>query len=715
MRFAGSRGSSARTRGSGRRIPRQLHNCEGALPENAVITAHFYDIESGRKEAAARSEGRAHELFDIPIPRDGGIQELLDEAARPDRRFDVVICEDISRIARRTYIGTKIEHQLEQHGILLVAVDEGVRLAQPGRRTKTATQVLTRRVKQGVAEWYVTEMLEKSWDGFETHTDQGYNVGKPCYGYRAEHIKHPVPAKRAKGMKKTRLKVHEVEGAVVRKVFSWRVRERLGYQAIADRLNTDLITNPPPTPVDPARAVGIWTYSSVREVLTNPKHTGHMVWNRRARKGNGKNSVNPTAEWVWSPAPAHEALVDLETFVMAQQVASHRERSTTAPGKRKDTKTKLVYPLRSFVYCDLCGRRMSGNTPTAHRYYACAPKRAWRPEGHPTICRVREDTLLDTLESFLSTRVFGAYRQDLLALNLKAVDGAAQRDRNHRIHALERAIIDTHTKSRNLLRTLEIAKDVNQDLIRDINERRAELKVERTALESQLDEAKADAQKAPNAALLQQLPTGRIRLGGLPDELTRQLFEALRLEIRYNHDTRVATCRITLIGGTLQAVSQAIRKSNVIAIPITSNTVTREEDHAMNASRVSLSNDGLRAIPSGALFPLARRVVLGAVHDRLPHFCRDPHKNRCEPITTTSANGLTAGATRSQAPGHRRSVVGESRREDVAPQIITGYMFATPVALTTADDVVPLPPNVSAHSPPDGHGLPIRRWSHAEC
>jgi len=65
--------------------------------------------------------------------------------------------------------------------------------------------VLTRRVKQGVTEWYVTETLEKPWAGFEVHTEHGYNIGKACYGYRAKPVPHPVPAKRAKGIKKTLL------------------------------------------------------------------------------------------------------------------------------------------------------------------------------------------------------------------------------------------------------------------------------------------------------------------------------------------------------------------------------------------------------------------------------------------------------------------------------------------------------------------------------
>jgi hypothetical protein len=38
-------------------------------------------IESGPKDLDERGHGRAHEQFDISIPRDGGIQDLLAEAA----------------------------------------------------------------------------------------------------------------------------------------------------------------------------------------------------------------------------------------------------------------------------------------------------------------------------------------------------------------------------------------------------------------------------------------------------------------------------------------------------------------------------------------------------------------------------------------------------------------------------------------------------------
>jgi site-specific DNA recombinase len=167
-------------------IPRQLRASQAALPEHMVVVAYFYDIESGRKDLGARGHGRAHERFRIPVPRDGGIQDLLTEATRADRRFDAVICESIDRIARRTYYGTLIEHTLEQAGVPLLAADEPIILS--GNR---ATQILTRRVKQGVAEWYVLDMLEKSWGGFTEHTDQGYNVGKPPVRLPGGEAQHP--------------------------------------------------------------------------------------------------------------------------------------------------------------------------------------------------------------------------------------------------------------------------------------------------------------------------------------------------------------------------------------------------------------------------------------------------------------------------------------------------------------------------------------------
>ena len=102
-------------------------------------------------------------------------------------------------------------------------------------RPKKATPVLTRRVKQAISEWYVLNMLELSWEGFIQHTIQGWNIGKPPYGYQPEKIPHPVPARRAEGRTKHRLVPDPVRGPVVTRIYQLRAVDRLSYDGIADR------------------------------------------------------------------------------------------------------------------------------------------------------------------------------------------------------------------------------------------------------------------------------------------------------------------------------------------------------------------------------------------------------------------------------------------------------------------------------------------------
>ena len=412
-------------------IPRQVTSSLNALPRDWVAVAHFYDVESGRLNPAVRGRSSAHELFDIPVRRDGGIADLLAEARRPDRRFDAVICVSIDRIARRTYYGTMIEHELEQAGVPLLAADEPI---QVGR--KKATRILTRRVKQATAEWYVLETQEKAWDGFCEHTRQGWNIGRPPYGYRAEPVPHPVPARRAEGKTKHRLVPDPVTAPVVRQIFAWRVAERLGYKAIANRLNADPDRYPPPVSPDPARQRNYWNPTAVRDVLGNPKYTGYMVWNRRATKS-AKGKVNQPATWVRSPQPTHEPLVSQQLFDAAAAVARERFGSRTTPGANTaHPDTKRAYLFRSFVVCALCGRRMFGKTRRGIPYYAC--QRTWTdhdPSGHPKSLWVRQQPLLEGVSEFFAQRILGPDRRSLLAATIGGADQQAQQHHQARTDA----------------------------------------------------------------------------------------------------------------------------------------------------------------------------------------------------------------------------------------------------------------------------------------
>ncbi len=544
-------------------LPRQLSNSRAALPPGALIVAHFYDIESGRKNLEDRGHSTAHERFTIPIPRDGGIQDLLAEAARPNRRFDAVICESIDRISRRTFYGTKIEHELEQLGVALFAADEPITL-----NGKRATAILTRRVKQGIAEWYAVQMMEASWDGLRTHTQQGWNIGRPPYGYQAEKVPHPVPAKAADGKSKTRLVPDPLRGPAVTQIFVWRVMERLGYGDIADRLNADHERYPPPESLNPNfRGRNSWSRSGIREILLNPKYTGYMVWNRKAttsRRGTNRSMLNPPSAWVWSEQPTHEPLVTREIYESAQKVGRTRNTSRSGAQLNRHSQARRTYLLRSFVHCDLCDRRMFGQTETRRKaqdaYYVCQPDRNHhgredRFPGHPKVVRVREDLLVDAVHDLFRRRVFGHQRHELLAADLPQNSRQAEEEWESRCRALKKSITEITRKQDRLIAQIEDS-DAGDAFCQRLRARFTELEGERRTKSQEL----ADAEASPPArdhqtGLLHKIPMLQAKLAELPEELQRELFTAFRLEIRYDARLGVALIRITLDHETIEGVA----------------------------------------------------------------------------------------------------------------------------------------------------------------
>src|SRR5713101_1553380 len=240
-------------------LRRQVRSVQEKAPPGSFIAAWFWDVESGGLDIEQRGHGTAHEKFDVGIPRDGGLADLLTEAASPNPRFAAVICEDIERSGRDTFNALKLERQLADAGIPLFATDEPINV-----EGMNATTILIRRVKQGIAEWYRFQLKEKAWRGFEQHTIDGYNIGGAPYGYQPERIPHPNPAKAAQGRTKARLILDPQRAPVVEQIFTWRTVDRLGVTTITNRLNADPAAYPSPKP-------GGWTAGGVYAILRNPK------------------------------------------------------------------------------------------------------------------------------------------------------------------------------------------------------------------------------------------------------------------------------------------------------------------------------------------------------------------------------------------------------------------------------------------------------------
>lgn len=83
-------------------------------------------------------------------------------------------------------------------------------------------------------------------------------------------------------------------------------------------------------------------------------------------------------------------------------------------------------------------------------------------------------------------------------------------------------------------------------------------------LEEQLAAAEENLQQAPNPDLLDALAVGEVEVDKLPEDVARRLFEALRLELRYDKTTNRLTCCAWLTGPTMPAAQKAANDAVIL-------------------------------------------------------------------------------------------------------------------------------------------------------
>ena len=489
-------------------LNRQIRAARAWLPPGWFITAWYWDIESGGLDLEQRGRGTAHQAFTgAGIPRDGGMADLLAEAASPAPKFAAVICEDIERSGRDTFNALKLEKKLSRQGIPLFATDEPAVI-----EGVNATTVLVRRMKQGVAEWFRLQLKEKTWKGLVEHALDGWNIGPAPYGYTADRIPHPVPAKASQGRTKTRLALDPARAPVVAQIFTWRVVHKLGMPTIAARLNADPARYPAPTGKG-------WTTQTVYAVLGNPKYTGHMVYGR-IRKRQGRRVTIPPSEWLWSPEPVHPAIVHRDTWAAAQDISAEHSTSRDGDQLSRHPAATRTYPYRGRVRCRDCRRRMAASPyPSAagtRVYYQCPhnpanPRHAAAAPDHPRTVKAPETRLDQLVRLFFTDHVFGPRRAELLAAQLPATDAAAAADRDASAAALKARLKQIDTAQNSCILELEQlpadpADTAAAALRGRIRSRFADLHTEREQLDAQLAALAAATPRAADPALLDELP-----------------------------------------------------------------------------------------------------------------------------------------------------------------------------------------------------------------
>ncbi|WP_424862990.1 recombinase family protein [Streptomyces sp. MMS24-I29] len=315
-------------------LPRQVALASERLEPGEEFTAYFWDVESGMLPPEMRGLG-PQEMYDalaVPVPRNGGLQDLVDRAEQLGVTH--VLAERSDRVARAMLTSLTVEHELERAGIEVVYANEPVGGTESGR-------LRTRRYGQVDAELYRTALMEMSTGGQIQHAVSGWNQGYPPYPYIAV-VDENAPAREhgrfgmARPKKKLVPHPDPRRFNAARELCRLRREEHLKAADIIAILSSD----PERYPVE-----GRWTHNLVEGLIANPKLSGYQVYNRKASRTRrpGHSLWNPISEWVWSPAPVHEAVVSLEEWKQAQEVtAALRSRSGRGPMQRIQAAARRV-------------------------------------------------------------------------------------------------------------------------------------------------------------------------------------------------------------------------------------------------------------------------------------------------------------------------------------------------------------------------------------
>jgi len=508
-------------------IPRQLAKCNDALTTiGETVSITFWDVESGRKALEQGGTGGRNWTREVKVHRAGGLPELL--AVADADEVDAVIVESIDRLSRMTADGTQIERRLGEHDVALFAADEPL--------DSGATAILTRRVKQGVAEWYVRDLVERSRAGMEESVRQGWHTGGPApYGYTLEPRPHPNPQKAREGRKKHRLALDPIRAPIVAMVFADYVERGMGIGAICEKLNRDLDRYPPPrrNRKDENSLRQTWSRSQLQAMLRNPKYTGHNVWNRHDKR-KGRPLLRPREQWVWSADPTHEAIVSRETYDAVERRARHNAAPPTnaRPRRyraRRHGNGKRLYVLRGRVRCGLCGRRMEGSHQKGSNWYRCqyVYKRglsAAEAAGHPKVLGIKEDVLLDAIRRVMAKHVFGPERLHLAHEALGAAAGGSGESTAAERRRLEAEQEEIETAKRRQTLRLEEHDDPEHPVVRLATKRIEELSAQADSLAVDLADLESARPKEPEPREIEAI------LGSIPD-LREQLERAEGAEL----------------------------------------------------------------------------------------------------------------------------------------------------------------------------------------
>ncbi|WP_379159413.1 recombinase family protein [Paenibacillus sp. sgz5001063] len=288
------------------------------------------------------------------------IQKLIQDAK--SKYFGTIIFASLSRFSRDTLDSLNLKRILvDALGIRLISIEEGFDSLKDNDELKF--QIISA-VNQKLSE----QISLSSKRGIRQSALKGNFTGSVApFGYR----------KIVSSDKKT-LTPDENYSYIVEIIYHLYVSRKMGEKAIVQYLNKEMEI--------PSPKGGVWGITTIQRILTNEVYTGQNVFGKYEVKkvyndinnmsDRSKKQVQREKEkWERSAEQTHEAIIDDETFELAQEIRLKRG------GGRRGGVRNRVNVFAGIIFCKHCGASLvsckgkSRKDGPEYRYLICSTRR----------------------------------------------------------------------------------------------------------------------------------------------------------------------------------------------------------------------------------------------------------------------------------------------------------------------------------------------------
>jgi site-specific DNA recombinase len=303
-------------------------------------------LDAARARAAAEGWEVASEYIDeaesARTADRPAFQQMIADARRKPRPFDVIVIWKFSRFARNREDSIVNKGKLRKLGVRLLSLNEPVEESPAGQ--------LMEAMFEAMDEHYSASLAVDTKRGMRKAASLGFHVGgRTPTGYQIEKT---GPARSPKSVL-----VPDPEFAPVVQRMAKECLDGKGAKAIAVGLNDDGLRT---------KRGKLWSTQSVLTILRNEVYAGVRLWGVRGKGGRHVAEADPVRI-----EDAHPALIEPAEFARIQATIAARTRTRVHPRTLGSD-----YLLSGLLVCGACGARYIGHSAKSGKvhYYGCQTK-----------------------------------------------------------------------------------------------------------------------------------------------------------------------------------------------------------------------------------------------------------------------------------------------------------------------------------------------------